>query len=274
MQEGNEKGDLYRDIEEDELEEDRDAEVNEITEIVSEELNEDEEDEYLFEDMNRTVQDVNRVMGLINSRFEFLYAELQRRGINRNLTRYIFRTIVSFADTNYTKYTGTPEQKTTALLNDLRRQFPWIFFTMRAYGVPVIRVNQILRTISAFALSNLRAAAPPPGDIEERATRITNLLRQQTSIFTDLRNAGVPANQITPVVRTVVLFTLRNINLNQPPANLQTKATELVGLIERVSPALIKQLQGYGLTMTQIRQVMRRIIFFTLQRTYKREDEE
>lgn len=265
---------LYRDIQpEEEPNEERILELDEISEIVSEEMDEQEEEEYVFESINRNQQDVNRVMQLMNTKYEFLYAELQRRGINRSLSRYIFRTILSFIDENYYKYSGTQEQKITSVVNDLRRQLPWVFYTMRSYGVPVQRVNQILRTIAAFALMNLRTSMPPTENIEQMATRITNLAKQETSIFNDLKNAGIPEGRITSVVRNVVLFSLRNVNLKQAPANIQTEAAELVQKIERTNPALVRQLQGYGMTIVQVRQVLRRIILFTLQKVFSREEE-
>ncbi|MGE5631805.1 MAG: hypothetical protein ACM3TR_11990, partial [Caulobacteraceae bacterium] len=193
--------------------------------------------------------------------------------INRNTARYIFRFIVSYVVNNADKYTGSPDQKAAAILNDLRRQSPWIFYIMRANGILPNRINQIVRTIIAFALSHLQAGPVPPVNLEERATRITNLIRQQTDIFTRLQNLGVASSAANSIVRTIVLFVLRNINFNQPPVNLENKTAELLGQLETANPDLVKDLQNYGIPIGQIRLLIRLIIRFTLRNVYGRDEE-
>lgn len=132
-----------------------DDESDAVLEFENEDLNEDEELEYFDED-SRSAQDVNRVMGLINARYESFYRRLMSAGMSRALARYLFRSIVTFVDINYNKYKGTIENKTTAAFNDLRRQQPWIFFVMRSYGIPQTAINQIVTTIIRFSFNNLR----------------------------------------------------------------------------------------------------------------------
>lgn len=122
----------------------------------ADELRDNEDLDYLIEVGERSALDVDRVMSLIEPRHKSMFDQLERVGIKRVFTRYMLRNVVMFVDTNYDKYPGTIQQKVTAALNDLRRQYPWIFFVMRAYGVPVATVNQVVRGILVYSFQNLR----------------------------------------------------------------------------------------------------------------------
>lgn len=237
-------------------------------------LSEEEELEYYDETMRQApAQDINRIMGLADTQLGYLYNELQRHGINRNTSRYFFRTIVSYTVNNASKYTGTTEQRATAILNDFTRQYPWIFYLMRANGITQERANQIVRAVIVFTLTNLSTQPQPSEDLEQRATRITNLIRQQSDVFTRLQNLGVTASAANTFVRTVVLYVLRNSNPNQAPANLETRTAELVRAFEAANPSAVRELQNLGIPLGQIRVLLRSIILFTLRNIYSREIE-
>jgi len=112
-----------------------------------------EEDEY--EGMRQRPQDINRIMALINRRFDNYYAELQRYRVQRADTRNIFRNTVSYVLRNENNYTGTIDQRTNAILNDLRRDNPAAFALLSRRGVPNARINQIIRDIIRFTLANI-----------------------------------------------------------------------------------------------------------------------
>ena len=71
--------------------------------------------------------DINLIMSLIQQHLCYLYLELERFGLHRFTINSLFRFIVSFVVKNYPFYPGTPAQRTTALLNALKAQYPWIF---------------------------------------------------------------------------------------------------------------------------------------------------
>lgn len=146
-----EDNNYYRSIENNE-------DLEELVELnfEAEDLRDNEELEYLVEAEERSAADVDRVMASIEPRQRALFDQLERLGIRRTLSRYMVRNIVMFVDTNYNKYRGTIQQKVTASLNDLRRQYPWIFFVMRAYGVPAGTINQAVRSILTYSFQNLR----------------------------------------------------------------------------------------------------------------------
>ncbi|KUO70835.1 MAG: hypothetical protein APF77_14295 [Clostridia bacterium BRH_c25] len=96
--------------------------------------------------MRQGPQDINRIMALINRRFDNYYAELQRYGVRRADTRNIFRNTVRYVLRNEDNYTGTIEQRTNALA----------FSILRRNGVPNARINQIMRDIIRFTLGLLQ----------------------------------------------------------------------------------------------------------------------
>ncbi|HYE12346.1 MAG TPA: sialidase [Patescibacteria group bacterium] len=111
------------------------------------------------DDMTRQrPQDINRIMARINQQFNNYYTELQRYGVQRVVTRNIFRNIVTYVLRNEDNYTGNITQKTNALFNAYRRDNARIFIILRGYGVPNNRINQIIRDIIRFTLENIDEA--------------------------------------------------------------------------------------------------------------------
>lgn len=231
-----------------------------------------EEEDY-YDEMMRQPQEINEIMNRINTRLGYLFTELARYRMNRNTARYLFRVIASYVINNASRFTGTLEQRTGAMLADFRRRHPWVFFIMRSFGIPARRVEEIVRTVIAFVLSVLGAIPAPPEDIEQRADRIVNLIRSQTDVFRDLRRFDIPENRIVALVRRVVVFTLRNSNINQPPVNIQDRADELLRQFERTNADIINDMKRFGIPDQQIRVILRTIILFTLRNIYMREEE-
>ena len=122
----------------------------------------EDRDIYEDDDMRQRPQDINRIMALINREFANHYAELQRYGVPRSVTRIIFRNIVVYVLRNENSYSGTIAQKTNQIFNAIRRDMPWIFTTLRGFGVPTNRINQIIRDIISFTLENISEEAPSP----------------------------------------------------------------------------------------------------------------
>lgn len=105
--------------------------------------------------MRQRPQDVSRLMALINRRFNNHYEELEGYGVRRADTRNIFRNIVAYVLRNHDNYKGTIDQRTYAILQDLRRDNPYAFTILRRKGVPNTRINQIFSDIIRFTLENL-----------------------------------------------------------------------------------------------------------------------
>ena len=240
--------------------------------------------------------DINLIMSLIQQHLCYLYLELERFGLHRFTINSLFRFIVTFVVKNYPFYPGTPAQRTTALLNALKAQYPWIFFMLMALGVPMERANEIVRIVIAFALATILPVPlppeeippeeippeefppeeeqppveippeeiPPTTDLEQEVSRILGIIEADTNILPTLEDLGVPVSRVPEIVRTVILFTLRNVDLTQPPTNPEQLATELYEQFRLTNPGLIRELVNYGVPNNQIRTILREIILITL----------
>ena len=107
------------------------------------------------DEMRQSLQDINRIMALIEQRLNSYYVELERYGIQRFIIRSIFRNIVVFTLREGTKYTGDMQQTLNEMINDYRRANPIIIATLRGYGVPNNRINQMILAIMRLTLENM-----------------------------------------------------------------------------------------------------------------------
>lgn len=127
-----------------------------------------------------------------------------------------------------------------------------------------------MRTIISFTLTNPGEIPAPPPNIEQLTTRITNQIRQETDVFRDLESYGVPAATANSLVRSTVAFALRNININETPANIPARANELLRDLEESDLDIFDTLGDYNIPRNQIRNIARTIILFTLRNVYKK----
>ncbi len=223
-----------------------------------------EKEEFDYDFMRQPMQDVNRIINLVNTQFTNLYQELQRQGLNTNVTQNIFKTVVTYTANNYSRFPGTIEATSLSLINELKRTNSWIFNTMRSHGVPEYRVNQILRSIIIFVLNILKEGQLD--GLNQKADNITKLIGQQGNLSNKLLT--IDENRRDAIVRAVVMFTLRNINMNQRPSNIKVRAAEIAGAFERANPAIVKEVIASGITMDQARDIYRKIATFTIKNVY------
>ncbi|ERI95045.1 hypothetical protein HMPREF1982_00531 [Clostridiales bacterium oral taxon 876 str. F0540] len=230
--------------------------------IEDDDLFEREELDYDF--MRQPMQDSNRIINMVNTQFTNLYQELKRYGINTNTVQNIFRTIVNYTVDNYARFTGTIEATGLALINELKRSNYWIFNIMESYGVPEYRANQILRSVICFVLNIVKEEQLD--GLNQKAEKITKLISSQTNIFSKLET--IDEDRKAAIVKAVVMFTLRNINMNQRPSNIRIRAAEIAGAFERANPAIVREVIASGIAMDQARDIYRTISTFTIRNVY------
>jgi hypothetical protein len=108
--------------------------------------------------------DINRLVVPYNRELSDYYQELQRYRVQRFISRRIFATIISYVVQNEEDYRGNLEQRTNQLFNAFRRDYPAIIYTLRGYGVPGNRINEIIRDIINIVLRRIGGEVPvPPG---------------------------------------------------------------------------------------------------------------
>ncbi|MFA5635349.1 MAG: hypothetical protein WC977_05525, partial [Anaerovoracaceae bacterium] len=107
-------------------------------------------------------RDVNRILAAANQQYGDYYDELQRYGIQRTITRWIFITIITYVLRNEGNYSGSIERRTAQILDDMRRDLNLLVLVLRGYGVPNNLINQLFTDIISFTLRSI-GGTPAPG---------------------------------------------------------------------------------------------------------------
>jgi hypothetical protein len=107
-------------------------------------------------------QVTNRIMAIINRDLGYAYSEFQRYGVQRPIARWVFISIINYVLRNESNYLGTIEQRSTRLLSALRRDILPIINTLRIFGVPSSRIDQIFYEIIRIILESIIDGPRPP----------------------------------------------------------------------------------------------------------------
>ncbi|OOM24514.1 DUF346 domain-containing protein [Clostridium beijerinckii] len=101
------------------------------------------------------------------------------------------------------------DQEVNRILRLMRNQMPQLFSLLQGVG------DNYFRTAIAFTLDNAQTYS---GNINQGVNRIFNdFRRRNNSIFLSLRSLGVPNNVVNLTFRSIIEFTLRNINPSPTP---------------------------------------------------------
>ncbi len=99
--------------------------------------------------------DLNAILNLIEDQHGYIFADLQRFGIPRNLARVLIRNIVDFVLQNEGNYAGSLQQRLNQINRDMRRS-NILFPILRIYDRNIVgRFNTFLRDIIEIALNYL-----------------------------------------------------------------------------------------------------------------------
>lgn len=211
---------------------------------------------------------INNLTKQVQTEFVSFQSQLENFGIDRNTAAFLIRFVVTFTINNEARYSGNITQKASALYRELRNQHSWVIMMMRNYGIPMQQIPRLLTALIEFVLTRMAGPVRPPESIEQRSIRITNLIREQTTIFAELDRYGVTASIANSMVRAIVLFTLRNSTAGEPPRNIRRRADEIYRLLEVSNLNIISELQGYRIPNRQTGEIVRTIIVITLRDFY------
>ncbi|OPJ55934.1 hypothetical protein [Alkalithermobacter paradoxus] len=215
--------------------------------------------------LRQGTEDIDKIINELEGQFSYMYTETSKLGLNNMAMRVLLRFIVRYTLDNANKYKGSIEERSQRLLNDLRKDNPWIFFTLRAYGIPPRVIDQAVLGIISFVLSYIDRPSGIPVEVDKKAEQITNLIRQKTDIYTDLKGYGIPQRRIDNIVKSLVIFTIINIDLEDIYTNMEEKVRNILIKMQQSNLEPIKELQSYGVPMNQIRAILRTIIRFTIE---------
>jgi len=191
------------------------------------------------------------------------FTNMYNQGMNKNMVTSLLRFIVNYVQDNRYKYKGTKKEIGNYLLSDLKKQHSWLFFILSMSGIEYQRIDRLLKGIIIFILSYTEKPSPVY-DIQKEVRRITNIIRDTTNIFNRLEKLGVPRNEVRSIVRRVVAFTLRSIDIYNPPLDIQQTSQEILRNLIRSNTGVIRDIRYYGITIPEVRPILRRIIRITL----------
>ncbi|WFD09365.1 hypothetical protein [Tepidibacter hydrothermalis] len=191
------------------------------------------------------------------------FPNMYNQGMNNNIVTSLLRFIVNYVQDNRYKYKGTKEEKADYLLKDLNKEHSWLFFILSIYGIEYKKIYRFLKRIIILILSYTEKPTPVY-DIQKEIRRITNIIRDTTNIFNRLEKLGVPRNEVRSIVRRVVAFTLRSIDIYNPPLDIQQTSQQILRNLIRSNTGVIRDIRYYGITIPEVRPILRRIIRITL----------
>lgn len=105
--------------------------------------------------MRQPMEDVDRIMSLFDSRYGYLYKELEKNGVKTALTRYTFRFIVYYTLKTAPSIKATQSAKINLIYDSLMKDNPWIFAIFRSYGIPVLKISMIVKSVISLTLNNM-----------------------------------------------------------------------------------------------------------------------
>ncbi len=239
-------------------------------------LNDIAADNLLSEDMDSLYSrqpqgQVDEILALLIRQRPDILSPVERYVANRNIVRAFARRIIRYVFENAPTTPGPEPQRIRSLLRGfINQNIPLILQGIFVYRIPYNVLLNFIREVIRFTLRNIVTIppSPPPPDINEIAREIIGALRRDTEVFIRLREFGIPQDQANSIVRTIVLFTLRNIDLGSPPTNLPARISELLNQIERQTD-VITDILAYNVSRQDAREIVREIIRFTLRNVYQ-----
>lgn len=112
-----------------------------------------EAEKYFNEDVTRVANEsLNVTIALVNNSFQDTFSKLYSYGVNKKLTKFIFRLIVTYTLKNENKALGDISEKTLNIFSSLKKSIPWIFTVLKGYKVPEILIDDTIKSVIKFCL--------------------------------------------------------------------------------------------------------------------------
>jgi mannose-6-phosphate isomerase-like protein (cupin superfamily) len=119
------------------------------------------------------------------------------------------------------------EENVTEIMERIEARYANFYSELMYHGVSQGEIEYLFRYIVYYTISNTDRYS---GDERQKAVAIYNDLRRlEPWVFSSLESAYVPANRLDYIIMTIIMFTLRNIDI---PAELQRQSAEDNSLME------------------------------------------
>jgi len=209
-------------------------------------------------------EDIKRIMDLIKQELKYIYKYLKKFNISDPVTDLFLRTIVTYVLEQNKNYKGTTKEKLESLLYGYKTKYPWIMFLLSAYKVPFNRVEEIIKIVIAITLENIKDYPTPDPYFSLRVDKIFNEVKDNTNINEILKYYKVPNKKAKYLGRTTIEYTLRYKDKFPLYDDYSKWTTEILIGFMKEYPYIIDELKGYGMPLEEIRNLLRRIIRYTL----------
>ncbi|MEG0775545.1 MAG: DUF4397 domain-containing protein [Clostridium sp.] len=105
--------------------------------------------------MPRAPKELNDVMKDFSKKYDNIYADLEKFGLDRKVSEYLVRLMLDYVNKNHDRYKGTVRKRANMAARDLNLLCPWIFDIMSCLKVPDRKTVDITITIVTYGFENL-----------------------------------------------------------------------------------------------------------------------
>ena len=205
---------------------------------------------------------VEAIMQIFLTRRRDVLRLIENYGVPPRISQALTRQIIVFVINNAQPGVNIPQQ-VQRLVNQFYRQDQLVIPILRFFRVPDFVIRQYITRVIRITLRNLIFI--PGQNIEREVNELLRLFEQRFPNFLGLTNVyNVPVRVARDIVRDIIRFTLLNAERISPFGTIQQRAQEMVNLIMREQPELIRVMRRYGVPANQADDIARRIVIFTL----------
>lgn len=205
--------------------------------------------------------EVQRILQFIIRRRPAILQQIEVYGVPQVVSRAIARRIIRFTLDNAAQIPGNLQRKVQVLFNRFIAQNQVVVLTLRLYGVPQNVIERFIRQVITVTLRQMETG----GDLEQEVERILRRFEAQFPQFLGLTSVyGIPRPVAREITRGIIRFTLVNIERVSPFGTLNQRAQQMLLLLDREQPQLIRAMINRGVPAGVAENITLQIIRFTI----------
>lgn len=209
----------------------------------------------------RQNNEVQEILQFIVRRRPGILRQIEIFGVPPLVSRAITRRIIRFVLDNAAQVPGDFQRKVQILFNRFVAQNQVVILTLRFYRVPEQVIERFIRQVIAVTLRQMETG----GDLEQEVERILRRFERRFPEFLGLTSIyRIPRPVAREITRGIIRFTLENIERISPFGTLNQRAQEMLVLLDREQPELIRAMIRRGVPAAVAEDITLQIIRFTL----------
>ncbi len=212
--------------------------------------------------LNQSRQNIDQIYSIIINRYPHLLQLLERYNIPPAIIQVLTRRIIEFTITNAPNVPGDLNRKVNILYRSFVDENQRLLLALKVIGVPE---NVLERYIKGVIRATLEIIDHNDSNINAETERLLRLFERRFPNFLGLTNIyNIPRRNARRIVSDIIEFTLRNIDRISPIGSIQSRADQMLLLLDRERPQLIETMIRQGVPANRAENITRRIIVFTL----------